>query len=79
MMGVEIDPMFGFDGVESVEVLENRDAFVAVNAGSGGLGPLIVFFITLSTSERNPLAPWLESTREVISNALAGFMEAAMR
>lgn len=57
MIGVWIDPIFGFDGVESVEVVENRDSFVAVNAGSGGFGPLMVLFMTLSTSERKPLAP----------------------
>lgn len=75
MIGVLIDPKLGFVGVERVEELEKRDGFVDVNSIGGGLAPLMEFFMILLTSEWKLFVPGAEVTRDVISNASAGFMK----
>lgn len=69
MMGVFTEPRLGLDGVDSTEMLEKREFFVEVKAGSGGFTPLTVCLIAWSTSERKALVAGFEDTRAVISNA----------
>lgn len=75
MMGVLMDARFGFVGVEMVELLEKRDGFVEVKSSGGGLGPFMLCLMILLTSEWKSFVPGVEVTRDVMSNASAGFMK----
>lgn len=69
MMGVFTEPRLGFDGVDSTEMLEKRECFVEVKAGSGGFAPFTVCLMAWPTSERKASVAGFEDARAVMSNA----------